>query len=199
MGSSRAGRKRKQGVERNKDGTIKRPCLNDKGNDRVQERRDRFACFRDGKAHEHLGDSIGRAWAAGLLEGTTHDSQLLRDAGRDYDRLYWAVYPHSAGVASYEARDKTTGGGNWNDPDPTGVRFSRLDACARVLPHATYHALQELTVNRMIATDDDPAWLARLINEQLVFKRHKIEGAMPTMADRDMLALAIAGLVVMVG
>ncbi len=199
MGSSRAGRKRKQGIERNKDGTPKRTCLNDKGNDFVQARRERFACFRDGKASEHLGDSIGRAWAAGLLEGTTHDSALLRDAGRDYDRLYWAVYPHSPGVGTYEPRDKTTGGGSWTDPDPLGQRFGRLDVAARKLPHATYHALQDLTVNRMIATDDDPAWLDRLINEQLVFKRHRIEGPMPTMADRDMLALAIAGLVVMVG
>ena len=53
---SKAGRKRKLNADRNRDGTIKRQCLNDKGNDRVQERRDRFACFRDGKAHEHLGD-----------------------------------------------------------------------------------------------------------------------------------------------
>lgn len=201
MGTSKAGRKRKLNVERNRDGSVKRKCLNDGGNDFVQARRERFACFRDGKAHEHLGDSIGRAWAAGLLEGTAYDSALLRDTGRDYDRLYWAVYPHSAGVGSYEPRDKTTGSGDFTDPDPTGERFGKLDRLVRRLVQPIYQALQDLTVNRMIATDDDPAWLDRLINEQMIFARGSLVRCRysPTMADREMLELAKAGLVAMIG
>src|SRR5215213_6852203 len=60
----------------------------DRGNERVQALRAAYAMFQGGKAGNELGDPIGKAWVAGLLEGFAADGQAMRDAGREYGRLW---------------------------------------------------------------------------------------------------------------
>src|SRR5688572_18297477 len=69
-----------------------RPAMADQGNDRIRAMRAVFAVFQGGKAGNELGDPIGKAWAAGLLEGFAADSQAMRDTGRDFGQLWRDCY-----------------------------------------------------------------------------------------------------------
>jgi len=194
----RAGRKRKA-AQRTKSDQISRAGVPkwDYGNDRVQQRREAFQVFQGGKANEHIGDTIGRLWAAGLLDGTAYDPAVLRDIGRRYAGLYWIYYPSASGTASYEPRERTTGNQGWYDP--MGKTFEQLDALLFNSGRKSYDATQAITVNVYWFPDDNPDWVARLINGALRRNGKAITGLLPTQADQDRLTLAKAGLSAMIG
>ena len=86
-----------------------RAVLVDYGNQRAQAMRAAFAMFRGGRAGNELGDPIGKAWAAGLLDGFGADPVAMRDAGRDFGQLWRQCYGelHSTivGGRSFEKRE----------------------------------------------------------------------------------------------
>lgn len=192
---SRAGRKRKANARRTPSGRISRAGITpfDYGNDRVQARREAFRVFQGGKADNDLADHIGRAWAAGLLEGTRYDAALLRDIGREYGQLFWMYYQGGPAVASIETRSRSSGQAAADDQDRRGERFKRLDDAARDAGRAAYSALHALCVNDHWFPDDNPAWLARLLDERMKI-RSVVEAK-----DRDTILLARSALVAMVG
>lgn len=163
----------------------------DRGNDRVIARKEAFSVFQGGKADQQVHDPIGRAWAAGLLDGTAFDPAVLRDAGRDYAQLYWMYWPAVTGVGGYEPRGRTGPAPITSADDPRGERFKRLDGLAMSAGRKSYDAMQALCVQTYWFPDDDPEWLARLLRAAMA-KAH-----VPIEADMRMLANAIDALVVM--
>ena len=73
MGQARRGRPRKAGARNAKGRLI---VLPDRGNAVVQARAAMFARFQSGRADQQVGDQIGRAWAAGLLDGMECDAAI---------------------------------------------------------------------------------------------------------------------------
>lgn len=195
MGKSRAGRKRKTG-DRFPGGRLR--AVYDRGNERIIINRARFARFHDGKAEQQVFDPIGRAWAVGLLENDQVDPAALRDAGRNYAARYWGYYPEVAGVANYEGEDRR-GGNSAVGEDPRGELFQRLDALLQSAGRQAYSAAQSLCLDQHWFPDDDPMWLARLINERLLRARMPVAGQLPTSTDRQMLILALQGLLAITG
>lgn len=194
---AKAGRKAKPG-KRTKSGQLSRAGMvfNDGGNDRVQARREAFQVFQGGKADQQIADPIGRAWAAGLLDGQEYDSAALRDAGRDYGIFYTRHWPTSRAVAPYGAQAQSGHRGEPSDAEVARERqFTRLDALVRSAAGFTaYSAMQELCVEGEIFPDDDPAWLTRLIASRL--PRFP---SPPQERDKAMMANVIVALCVMVG
>lgn len=182
------GRPRKAGARR-RDGRLV-PAI-DRGNARVQERAAAFAVFQGGKAGDQLADAIGRAWAAGLLDGTRIEASALRDAGRRYAELHARIFAASAvRTATLERIGRGnhagwTGGGS---QDPAGERYARLDALARDAGARERLALRKLCLTP--SPDADPAWLARLIAARRA-------GAAPDPRDRQILDLAVRALLAM--
>lgn len=192
MGRAKAGRKRRPG-SRHPGGQLVR---RDPGNDRVVARRLRFAVFADTAKQPHQADdAIGRAWAAGLLDGTRVDPVVLRDAGRRYAALYWRHWPTNSGIAQY---GEMVASGSISGPHSAESRleaiFARLDAALRSAGLKSALACRRLCVDPYHFPDDDPAWLGRLIVDA-AGRRSRTA----TDADRAMLELAIEGLLAMVG
>jgi hypothetical protein len=162
----------------------------------VQARREAFAIFQDGKAGDHLGDAIGRAWAAGLLDGTSQDPAILRDMGRRYATLHAVVWKATGtAVGEYEPRSHGTGAGN--DNDHTGERYAVLDRLARDAGSKQRLAMRKLCVEG--SPDEDPRWAWRLIEDA---KRRAGAPFMvhvaPSDRDRMILTQAVQALVAMV-
>lgn len=186
----KTGRKRKSG-DRFPGGKLR--ALFDRGTERLIESRARFARFHDGKAEQQVFDPIGRAWTVGLLENEHVDPAALRDAGRNYAARYWGYYPTVPGVASYQ-REGRRGSGPGEVEDPRGEQFQRLDALLRTAGRGAYDAAQSLCLDFYWFPDDDPIWLARLINEKLLLAKAPVAGQLPVAGDRSTMALAIGGL-----
>lgn len=183
-------RPRKSGPRR-KDGRLAIQA-HDYGNIRVRERREAFKVFQGGKADQQVHDPIGRAWAVGLLDGTTQDAAILRDIGRRYASLYALVY-RQTGTAVGELEPRSRGTGDGVDTDPTGQRYATLDALARSAGSKQRLAMQKLCCGD--SPDSNPEWLNRLIVARLDF----IKDAMrPFERDHMIMTQAIAALVAMV-
>lgn len=190
------GRPRRAG-KRHPSGQLVRTPANDKGNVFVQARSEAFEIFHDGKASQQLSDAIGRAWAAGLLDGAEYDPAILRDAGRRYGSLYWTEYGEVAvRMGSLEPRSKGTGGGGWNDPN--GERFAALDSLAMSAGRAGYDAMHKLCVDEWWFPDTQASWIDRLINTARVNAKQPVCGMLEIEGDRAKLRLAIEALIAMV-
>lgn len=186
----KAGRRTKAG---------RRIAPHDYGNDKVQARVAAYARFQDGKANQQVHDAIGRAWAAGLLDGYGVDGAAIRDAGRNYAERYWGYYPSAAGVANYEGESRK-GSGWGDDQDPRGERFQALDTALRDAGRQAYDAMQSLTVDGHWFPDENPAWLDRLINSQRVDMGLPPLGysVLATDSDRQKMRLAVSALLAIV-
>ena len=194
MAHARRGRPRKAGA-RNAKGRL--VVLPDRGNVVVQARAARFARFQDGKAGEQLADQIGRAWAAGLLDGQNCDAAILRDMGRLYASLYWQEYAALAPkTAAWERRDPGIGANT--GADRSGERFKVLDAIARSAGRDAMIALEELTVNTWWFPDSDTLWVARLIDHAAAERGDRSPGVKVEAGDRAKLAAASQALLAMV-
>jgi hypothetical protein len=159
--------------------------------------RDSSRPFQDGKAEQQVFDPIGRAWAVGLLENEHVDPAALRDAGRNYAARYWGYYPEVAGVSNYQGEDRR--GSSGGDADPRGELFQRLDALLECAGRSAYSAAQSLCLDQHWFPDDDPVWLARLINEKLLRARMPVAGMLPVAADRRIMEHALQGLLAITG
>jgi len=202
-----AGRKRKAG-KREPNGRLQRTPANDKGNDVVQARSLAFSVFQGGKADQQVSDPIGRAWAAGLLDGQQHDGAILRDAGRRYGRLYWREFAALAPRVG-EIEPRSRGAAFISDNDAEGLQFQRLDNLLRGAGREASGALHDLCVNCWWFPDQGPDWVDRLLTEARIRKQAdlvaagkaplgSIVGPLPMTGDHKLLALAISGLVAMV-
>lgn len=164
----------------------------DPGNVRVQRMRAAFALFQGGKAGNELGDAIGKAWAAGLLEGFGADAQAMRDAGRDYGQLWRRCYGAlDLRTSSLERRARTA-------PAPTDPtlsaaerRFERMDRIVSAFPRLDREAFYGLTADYQ-DSDNVPPFVERLINERVALKGRDPGGTLPIRGDRERLERAAA-------
>lgn len=194
MGQARRGRPRKAGARDAKGRLITFP---DRGNAVVQARSARFARFHDGKADPHLGDQIGRAWAAGLLDGTACDAAILRDVGRRYGGLYWNEFAAMAPkMGALERRDRSFA--NDNSDDRPGQLFAALDALARSTGREAVAAMHALCVDTWWFPDADQPWVARLINSAVMDAGGKANDVGACHSDRGKIAAAVKALAAMV-
>lgn len=195
MGQARRGRPRKAGARNAKGRLIVMP---DRGNIRVEARAAAFARFQSGRADQQLADQIGRAWAAGLLDGQARDAAILRDIGRRYGGLYWH---HFAALApktgQLERRDRTTVADNGWDDRP-GEYFEKLDALARSAGRESAAALHGLCVDGWWFADTDAPWVARLINSAIAEDGGRPAGPLATPMDRLRMQAAVEALLAMV-
>lgn len=149
--------------------------------------------FQGGKIDQQISDQIGRAWAAGLLDGSGVDPAVLRDVGREYAALYWMYWPpRVATVAKYGAGG--SGKGPSGSLDSRDERFRRLDDLARGAGHLAYAAMQDFCVNGYWLPDDNCPWVARLLDEAMALP----DVAWPSAGDRELLRAAVFGLAAMV-
>ena len=186
MGQARRGRPRKAGARDSKGRLV---ALPDRGNMVVQARAARFAHSKDGKADHQVGDQIGRAWAAGLLDDCRYDAAILRDVGRSYGSLYWHEFAAMAPkTGALERRDRTAA--NDGADDRAGEYFRVLDALAHGAGREAVTAMHSLCVDSWWFPDTDQPWLERLINQALADARGRDEDHRPTSADRAKIAAA---------
>lgn len=206
------GRPRQDGA-RTPAGRLKKPGKSRVDpNARVQALRHAFRWFQGGRASEHLHDPLGRAWAAGLLDGCAADPAAMRDAGREYGDGYWNEYRGSAMVVGKYERSVSGGGtgGTHRTPDPAGRRFQALDDIVSAAGRGPRDALQNLCVDHHWFPDENPAWLDRLISRRMLeeWKRRKrrdrnlppppVAANLPTKADDEKIVLARLALVALV-
>lgn len=155
--------------------------------------------FQGGKAGDQLGDAIGRAWAVGLLDGTTQDPAILRDKGREYANLRAIVY-RCTGTAVGELEPRSRGTGEGAGKDPVGERFAKLDELARNAGSKQRLAMQKLCVDG--SPDENPEWLDRLIRFEQSARTLSIpticDAELPSIRDHMIMAQALAALVSMV-
>lgn len=192
---AKRGRPKKAGA-RNKGGRL--VAAYDRGNDVVQARSASFACFQQGKADQQLGDQIGRAWAAGLLDGQDIDAAILRDAGRRYAQLYWHEYAAMAPkMGSSERASK--GAANDQSEDRPGQVFQVLDRLVCSAGRDAMSALQDLCVNNWWFPDTSQPWVERMINSARRSAGVKVLGALAVQADHDRMASALQALLAITG
>lgn len=167
-----------------------RAAVADQGNMRVQAMRSTFSVFQGGKAGNELGDAIGKAWAAGLLDGHGVDSQLLRDAGRDFGRL-WTRCFGSLGVrtSSLERRMKAASPAEPGVRGAAHPRFVRMDSIVSTFPRQARDAFYGLCIDYQ-DSDSMPPFLERLINERLALKA-RAAGTLPIRGDREKMGRAV--------
>jgi hypothetical protein len=168
----------------------------DRGNDRVQARAAAFARFQHGKAGEQIHDQIGRAWAAGLLDGREIDAAILRDKGREYGGRYWQEF--AAMAPSMGAPERTAkGSDNDTGEDKPGERFMKLDKLARSAGREASDAMHSLCVNEWWFPDDNQPWVDRLIKTAFLKAGAQVAGEIERRGDRELLKLAVDALVAM--
>jgi hypothetical protein len=169
-----------------------RAAAADHGNDRVQAMRALFAVFQDGRAGNELGDPIGKAWAAGLLEGFAADSQAMRDAGRDFGQLWRSCFG-DLDIRNFSA--ERLGGSRGprsvapSAPSSAERRFDRMKAIVAAHSRNTREAFYGLCVDYQ-DSDNLPPFVERLINERLVLKGQSVAGTLPIRGDRERLERA---------
>jgi hypothetical protein len=195
MGQARRGRPRKAGTRNAKGRLIVAP---DRGNMVVQARAAAFARFQSGRADQQVVDQIGRAWAAGLLDGYPCDAAILRDIGRRYGGLYWHEFAAMAPrTGQLERRDRAAANdANWQDN--AGEYFARLDALARNAGRETVAAMHALCIDGWWFPDTDAPWLQRLINSAIGDAGGRPLGELATAADRAKIQAAAEALLAMV-
>lgn len=189
MGKKGRGGKKKSTGDRFPGGRLK--PMRDYGSERTVELRMRFRAFRDGKADHWVGTPIGRAWIVGLMEGHDIDSAVIRDAGVAYAQLYWSHYPAPSAVANYEAMDRR---GAQVGNDRRSILFTAMDAAILSAGRDSRDAVHNLVIDCHWLPDENPAWLDRLINLNMIRARQPAVGQLPTDADRARLDLAVQGL-----
>ena len=195
MGQARRGRPRKPGARNAKGRLI---LLPDRGNIRVQARSRAFARFQSGRADQQVVDQIGRAWAAGLLDGYGQDPAILRDIGRRYGGLYWHEFAVLAPkTGQFERRDRSAANdASWQD-NP-GEHFVRLDLLARDAGREAVAAMHGLCVDGWWFPDTNAPWIERLINSAIRDAGGHPLGELAGAADRVRMAAAAAALAMMV-
>ena len=165
----------------------------DHGNVRAQAARAAFAIFRDGKAGNELGDPIGKAWAAGLLEGFSTDGQAMRDAGRDFGQLWRSCFGDLGVRTSAPERLARSSHGiaaaSSAEPSPAERRFERMRAIVAAHPLRTRAAFYRLCVECQ-DPDSVPLFVERLINERLALKGKRSGGSPPMPGDRALMEQA---------
>lgn len=170
----------------------------DLGNLRVQERRAAFALFQGGKAGNELGDAIGKAWAAGLLEGYGADAQAMRDAGRDYGQLWRRCYGAlDLRTSSLERRARTSPAPTASTESASERRFERMDAIVSTFPRLSREAFYGLAADYQ-DSDAVPPFVERLINERVALKGRTPGGTLPVRGDREKIERAAEILVALV-
>lgn len=162
----------------------------DHGTERLQAHRAKFARFHNGKAAQQVCDPIGRAWAVGLLENDRIDPAVLRDAGRDYAARYWSHYPSANGVSNYA---KDCRAPSRSEADPMGAKFAALDCRLTTSGYAAARATQSLCIDYHWFPDANPAWLDRLIEDQID------GGSRSTISDARQMRMAVEGLMALAG
>lgn len=194
MGQVKRGRPRKAGARNAKGRLILVP---DRGNIRVQARSSAFARFQGGRADQQVADQIGRAWAAGLLDGLEQDAAILRDIGRRYGGLYWHQFAATAPkTGQWERRDRTAANdGRWED-NP-GEYFAKLDAFARQAGREAVAAMHGLCVDGWWFPDTNAPWIERLINSAIREVGGHPSGEPASPADRARMAAAADALAAM--
>ena len=139
-----------------------------------------FAVFRDGKAGNELGDPIGKAWAAGLLDGFTADGQAMRDAGRDFGHL-WRRCFGDLDIRSFGterlAASRGRPLGSSIEPHAFERRFERMKEIVGAHPRNTREAFYGLCVDYQ-DSDNLPPFVERLINERLTDATDEVLDAM---------------------
>jgi hypothetical protein len=194
MAQARRGRPRKAGVRDSKGRLI---ALPDRGNAVVQARSARFARFQEGKADQQVGDQIGRAWAAGLLDGQTCDAAILRDIGRRYGSLYWHEFAAMAPkTGALERRDRAAA--NDSGDDRPGEYFRVLDGLALTAGREAMTAMRGLCVDGWWFPDTDRGWVARLISDAVAEAGGPRAPAQASALDHAKIVLAVEALVAMV-
>ena len=177
-----------------------RPAAVDYGNDRIQAMRAVFAVFRDGKAGNELGDPIGKAWAAGLLEGFAADGQAMRDAGRDFGRMWRRCYG-DLDIRSFGTERLAASRGprpcSSDGPNASERRFERMNEIVAAYPRNAREAFYGLCVDYQ-DSDNLPPFVERLINERLVLKGSRVAGTLPIRGDRERFERAAEVLVALV-
>jgi hypothetical protein len=195
MGQARRGRPRKAGARNTKGRLI---LLPDRGTIRVQARHAAFARFQSGRADQQVADQIGRAWAAGLLDGFDQDPAILRDIGRRYGGLYWHEFASLAPkTGQLERRDRTAANDARWDDNP-GEYFARLDALARQSGREAVAAMHGLCVDGWWFPDTNAPWVERLINQAIRDAGGNPLGELANASDRTRIAAAAEALAVMV-
>lgn len=196
MGQARRGRPRKAGA-RNASGRL--IALPDRGNIVVQARAAAFARFRGGRADQQLGDQIGRAWAAGLLDGQSCDAEILRDIGRRYGGLYWHEFARLAPrTGQLERRDRAAANDGGGTEDNAGEYFAKLDALARSAGREAVAAMHGLCVDGWWFPDTNTPWVQRLINSAVADAGGRPLGEKAAAADRARMRAAAEALLAMV-
>jgi len=195
MGQARRGRPRKAGPRNAKGRLI---ALPDRGNVVVQARSLSFARFQGGRADQQVGDQIGRAWAAGLLDGQPRDAAILRDIGRRYGGLYWHEFARLAPkTGQLERRDRAAANdAGWEDN--AGEYFAKLDALARTAGREAVAAMHALCVDGWWFPDTNAPWVERLINSAIRDTGGRAQGEIATAADRVRVKAAAEALLAMV-
>jgi hypothetical protein len=220
MRRSKGGRPSKVG-QRTKSGQLSRAGKRFKGleepNAKVLEAREAFRWFRGGKAVGEIHDPIGRAWAAGLLDGETIAADKLRDAARGYGEDYWGFYRQLApAMVDLEPERRGSGArkptpGEVIAEDPHGEWFAALDATLLRAGREVRNALHSVAVDQYWFPTEGPAWLDRLIMEKRLALRAElvlagrlpdtfpgIVGELPRAGDAETLAALLRALRVLV-
>jgi hypothetical protein len=164
----------------------------------VQARSTAFARFQGGRADQQISDQVGRAWAAGLLDGQACDAAILRDIGRRYGSLYWHEFAAMAPkTGQLERRDRTAAhDGRWDD-NP-GEYFRTLDRLARETGRDAVAAMHALCVDGWWFPDANMAWVERLISRAVRDAGGPINRDPATAADETKIQNAITALLAMV-
>jgi len=124
----------------------------------------------NGMPEHECTDTIGRAWAFGLLDGARFAPDLLRDAGRRYAASYWFRYGSvCAHIGSYgEMSGRSSGPPSVVIADPekdaiADARFRRRDDALRGLKHG--RRVKDMVDLMCVdgAGDNDPGFLSDLI------------------------------------
>ena len=186
----RRGRPSLPGKRRSNGRLRARAAAPDLGNQRVQGMRAAFALFQGGKAGTELGDAIGKAWAAGLLEGFGADPQAMRDAGREYGQLWRRCYGAlDLRTSSLERRART--GPAPTDPSVSAAerRFERMDSIVSAFPRIDREAFYGLAADYQ-DSDNVPPFVERLINERIASKGREPGGTLPIRGDREKMERA---------
>lgn len=121
------------------------------------------AAWSNGHDPNQCGDTIGRLWAWGYLNGTRHAADALRDAGRAYAGSYWIHYQRNAAARIGGYREMVAGGSiqtiiedaEWDVV--ASERFRALDSELGPPMSPARTAVLGLCVAHH--GDGDPAWL----------------------------------------